>query len=314
MNADKRYIIFYMLILGSTMVAAAISHTRYAPAEPLSYYNIHGITISGKSFEGSDEAGITLNNCSDVIIRDNLFSGIRNVGIYLYHCKNITIEHNSFTRVSSGVYADHDQEGGIKVEHNEFLNMEGPYPRGQFVQFNNVAGPENSISYNKGENKTGQSHPEDAISLYQSFGSAESPIKIMGNLIRGGGPSASGGGIMLGDNGGAWLLASANVLVDPGQYGMAIAGGDHNAMIDNVIYGKMQAFTNVGMYVNSVGGHRCTNAIVRGNKVKFFNKVNYENNAWLAPGTEKPEGWDTNQFGAQLDEHILPTILLNKIN
>jgi parallel beta-helix repeat protein len=310
MISNRIYIVIYMLILGSTLVAATISHTRYAPAEPVSYYNVHGITISNKSFENGDEAGITLNHCSDITIKENSFSNLKNVGIYLYDCKNITIERNIFKGVSTGVYADHDKAGGIMVEHNLFLNMQGPYPRGQFVQFNNVYGDHNSISYNKGENRPGESHPEDAISLYQSAGTPSHPIYITGNWIRGGGPSASGGGIMLGDNGGAYLVASENILVNPGEYGMAIAGGDHNAMINNIIYGRQQDFTNVGIYVNSVGGHACTHATVRGNKIKFFNKVHYENNAWLAPGTEKPEGWDNNLFGAQLDEHILPEVIL----
>jgi len=36
-----------------------------------------------------------------------------------------------------------------------------------------------------------------------------------------------GGGIMLGDGGGSNIVAKNNILVDPGQYGMAVSGGSY---------------------------------------------------------------------------------------
>lgn len=294
---------------GSTAAAAQ----SYTSSGALSYEGKHDFTISGKSISGGTVPAITLKNCYNVHITLCRLTNSSNVGVYLFNCHNITIDYNYFTNVSTGVYVDHSSIGAIAVNYNQFLNMKGPFPRGQFVQFNNVNGPGNSVSYNKGENVLGSSSPEDAINMYQSSGTAASPIKIVGNWIRGGGPSASGGGIMLGDQGGSYLYASDNLLVNPGEYGMAIAGGDHNSIVDNKIYGVAQSFTNVGLYVNSIGGYNETNSTVKGNQVKFYNSNNYSNPCWLAPGVSKPEGWDTsNTWGAaSLTVSIIPTVMLS---
>lgn len=284
---------------------------NYASSSAIDLYGKHDITISGKSISGGSAPLIRLNNCYNIRIIGNRLSNSSDVGVYLYNCKNITIEDNYFTKVSTGVYADHT-EGGIVVNNNQFFNMQGPFPRGQFVQFNNVKGAGSSISNNKGENIIGQSYAEDAISLYQSEGTASSPVLIKGNLIRGGGPSESGGGIMLGDNGGAYLYASDNILVDPGQFGMAVAGGHHITIVNNSIYGKQQDFTNVGLYVNDIGGWKTSDCKVTNNKVRWYNKTNYQNNAWLSPNSVKPEGWDANIWGAKLDPSMLPETLITK--
>ncbi len=283
----------------------------YKPSKIINLTGAHDITISGESIIGGSVPAITLTNCYNIHITQNKLYNSTDVGIYLYQCKNITIDYNYFNNVSSGVYAEKTTSGGIVVNYNQFLNMAGPFPRGQFVQFNTVSGAGNSISNNKGENIFGQSYPEDAISLYQSSGTAASPIIINGNWIRGGGPSSSGGGIMLGDNGGSYLIASNNILVDPGQYGMAIVGGDHNSIINNTIYGKQQYFTNVGLYVNTINGYKITNSNVSNNKVNYYNSSNYNNNAWLSPNDVKPIGWDGNSWGAKIDASILPAVLMS---
>lgn len=283
----------------------------YTTAAAIDLYGQHDITISGKSISGGSAPLIKLTNCYNIHITGNRLSNCGNVGIYLYNCNHITIDNNYITKVSTGVYADHTQ-GGIIVNSNQFLNMQGPFPRGQFVQFNNVKGAGSSISYNRGENVIGQSYAEDAISLYQSEGTASSPVAIKGNWIRGGGPSTSGGGIMLGDNGGSYLYASDNILVDPGQFGMAISGGNHITIISNSIYGRQQSFTNVGLYVNDIGGWKTSDCKVTANKVKYYNKDNYQNNAWLSPNSIKPEGWDANIWGASVDASMLPAIMITK--
>jgi parallel beta-helix repeat protein len=283
----------------------------YKSSPVINLYGQHDITISGKAISGGSAPLIRLTNCYNIHITGNRLSNSSNVGIYLYNCNNITIDNNFFTKVSTGVYADHTQ-GGIIVNNNQFLNMQGPFPRGQFVQFNNVKGPGSSISNNRGENIIGQSYAEDAISLYQSEGTASSPLVIKGNWIRGGGPSASGGGIMLGDNGGSYLYASDNILVNPGQFGMAISGGNHITIVNNSIYGKQQSFTNVGIYVNDIGGWKTSDCKVTNNKVRYYNKVNYQNNAWLSPNSIKPEGWDANIWGAPVDASMLPDIMITK--
>ena len=233
---------------------AGPAHHQPLPARTIS-------PLSRRTIAGNTLPCIILRNCHNVLISYSKLYNSTGVGIQLINCSNITIEHNYFNNVASGVYARRIvPSGGIVVTSNQFLNMNGPYPRGQFVQFDNVKGPGNIISNNIGENVTGKSNPEDAISLYQSSGTLASPILINGNQIRGGGPSKSGGGIMLGDGGGAYLTASNNTLVNPGQYGIGIAGGSHISVINNTVYGTQQSFTNVGIYVYAIGGHIITNA------------------------------------------------------
>jgi len=284
----------------------------YTASGAISLTNAHDITITGKGITGGTVPCIFLSNCYNIHITGNKLYNSSDVGIHLYMCYNITVDNNYFAKVSSGVYAEQTTAGGIIVNSNQFFNMVGPFPRGQFVQFNNVSGAGNSISNNKGENILGQSYPEDGISLYQSKGTPSSPIIVNGNWIRGGGPSSSGGGIMLGDNGGSYETASYNILVNPGEYGMAIAGGDHNSILNNSIFGSSQSFTNVGLYVNSINGYAETNSTVSGNSVLFFNSSGYENNCWLAPNVSKPTGWDTlNIWGAaNVSSSLLPSIII----
>jgi parallel beta-helix repeat protein len=297
------------------ITAAAFTLSTKGAKPDLSYAinlnGYHDLTISGKVINGGVVPAITLTNCHNIHITKNRLGNSADAGIYLYNCYNITIDYNRIANVSTGVYVVNTSRGGISVTHNQFRNMHGPMPRGQFVQFNAVSGPYNTISYNRGENIPGASNPEDAINLYKSSGTPGSPIKIIGNQIRGGGPSKSGGGIMLGDNGGGYQVASENILVDPGQYGIAVAGGDHIALISNTVYGRAQYFTNVGIYVWGQGGYHCSNITVSGNRVKFMNAKNVENDSWIGTGETKPAGWDSNEWGAQLSPEILPRAVVS---
>ncbi len=239
---------------------------------PINLSGISNQTITGWHISGGGVPCITLKNCSNVHITmcklDNTTSSAGSVS--LSGCSNVTIDYNFMTNVSTGVYAV-GCTGGIKVDNNQFLNMMGKYPRGQASQFNNCSGAGN----NKIENIMGKSYPEDVINFYHSSGTAASPILCNSNWIRGGGPSTTSGAINLGDNGGAYESASNNIIVDGGQYGMAISGGSNMSLINNQIYGKQQSFTNVGIVVWSQQGDQpsipyISNATVSGNRVWFF--------------------------------------------
>ena len=282
----------------------------YIPSDVINLNGSHDITISGKLINGGGVPSITLSNCYNVHITQNSLGNSTDVGINLYNCHNITIDYNFITNVSAGVYVDTAPNGGIIIDNNQFLNIKGPFPRGQFVQFNTVSGANNSISNNKCENIFGQSDPQEAFNLYKSNGTPSSPIRVDGNWIRGGGPAASGGGIQLGDNGGSYEVASNNILVNAGQMGISISGGDHQSVINNTIYEKQQNFTNVGMIVWTQLGYSITNSTVSGNKVKYINRGSYENDFWVAPGDSTPSGWDSNSWGANIDESILPAVII----
>ena len=285
--------------------------TSYVASSAINLAGAHDITISGKSINGGTVPAISLSNCYNVTITQNSLGNSSNVGIYLYNCYNITIEYNYITNVSAGVYVDHSTGGGIIVNYNQFLNMTGPGPRGQFVQFNTVSGANNSISYNKAQNVSGKSNPQEAINLYMSKGTAASPILVNGNWIMGGGPSTSGGGIQLGDTGGSYETASNNILVNPGQMGLSISGGDHISMTNNTVFAKAQSFTNVGVVVWGQAGYSVTSSTVSGNNVNFSNAQNVQNDSYLGPGTTAPAGWSTNIWGANITASVLPAAIIS---
>lgn len=269
-------------------------------------------TISGLNISGGTVPAIFLVNCHNMHITQNQLGNSTDVGICLENCYNIIIDYNYIANVSSGVYAENSPLGGITVNNNQFKNIKGPLPRGQFVQFNNINGPNNNISYNAGENIPGYSNPEDAINLYKSNGTAAYPIKVLGNWIRGGGPSATGGGINLGDNGGSYELAYNNILVNPGQYGIGVSGGSNMQVISNYIYSSAQPFSNVGLLVWAQAGYAISNCTVSYNQVNFTSGNTgqiFENDNWIGPNTPTPIGWNTNIWGANINAGILPTVL-----
>ena len=168
-------------------------------------------------------------------------------GVDVTFSRDITITDSRIERVRTGVYVLGSNR--VRVQRNRFLNMQGPMPRGQFVQFDKVSGSGNQINCNIAVNVPDQSHPEDAISIFSSQGEPGDPIQIIANRIYGGGPSRSGGGIVLGDSGGRYQAARDNVLINPGQHGIGVAGGQDITVSNNRIYSSQQVFTNVGVYV-----------------------------------------------------------------
>ena len=216
-------------------------------SEPLVIDGKSDLTISGLEIANPQGNGITIRNSKRIRVEGCKIGPCKGEAVNIYACEGITVTGNRFEAVSTGVYALDSRH--IEVTHNRCLNVHGPFPRGQLAQFDKVTGGGNRINHNLALNVLGKSNPEDVINIYKSSGTADDPIQVIGNKIRGGGPSGSGGGIMTGDGGGAYIVVRDNVLVDPGQYGIAIAGGHHIQILDNKVFGKRQPFTNVGIYV-----------------------------------------------------------------
>jgi len=247
-------------------------------------------TISGQSnvvienlqFENIDGRSLYINGSKNITIRNCFFNKATAEAISIENSSTITIENCLFNGVITGVYALSSET--IKVRNNQFVNVRKLTVggRGQFVQFNGVTGAGNAIENNKGENFLGESNPEDLISLYRSSGTASSPISVRNNIFRGGGPSASGGGIMTGDYGGSYQIVENNTLLDPGQYGIAAAGGSNITLINNKIFAKQQPFTNNPLYVWAQEGASCSNINVKGNRVNWLDKSGTKNNGWNA--------------------------------
>ncbi|MBC6699260.1 Ig-like domain-containing protein [Hymenobacter puniceus] len=226
----------------------------------------------------STTPAIKLTNCSNITIRRVSLRNGQKLGVDLYGCSNITIEDSYFENLIGGIYSQNGT-GGMVVRHNNFKNMNMADARGQFIQFNNCTGAGNVIEYNYGLNIAGQSNPEDAINMFMTSGTPTSPLMIRYNYINGGGPSPSGGGILVGDTGGSYCTIESNVVINPGQYGIANTGGTGNKILNNIVFGRQQSFTNVGIYL--WGGPRAVeNSTVTGNKVFWVNSAGQQNPFW----------------------------------
>lgn len=246
--------------------------------------------------------GIELIDSHNVTVRNVRIADTAQSGIYVLGSSSISISESRISNTISGIYAVDSTV--IDVSCNTIENPRGPIPRGQFVQFDKVTGADNKIACNMGHNEPGRGQPEDAISIYKSTGTPQSPITVSSNLLVGGGPSESGGGIMLGDDGGSYLVAEDNVLVDPGQYGIGVASGDNISIRRNTIYGAKQAFTNVGIYTWNQYPHACHSITVEGNAVRWTSKSGDPNPYWNGENCGRIEGVRSNNFAAPLTSEI----------
>ncbi|MFL5728229.1 MAG: Ig-like domain-containing protein, partial [Cytophagaceae bacterium] len=283
---------------------------------PISLSGQSGVTISDKDFNSlTGNAAITLTNCSNIKIVNCNFTNIPStLGLQLTQCSNIEIVNCSFDTFYGGVYA-YKCTGGLNIHCNSFKAIVGPKPRGQIVQFNSCTGGGNRINYNILDHKLSSTMiPEDLINVYASQGLAGDPIQIVGNNLRGGGPSTTGGGIMVGDNGGKHILVQDNILVDPGQYGIGVPAGEDIVIRNNKIYAKQQSFTNVGLYVGLsseiASGFPCTGStiVVDGNQVNWTNK-NGVKNGWYYCSCCPGVTLTNNNFNASFGPEILPAVL-----
>jgi len=300
---------YYLLIVCPIFICWS-ANNKLKVSKPLLLNGVHDRIISNLEIDNSKVNCIDLRDCYNIKIQHCRFISSKGEGIYLYSCKNITIIDCYMENVSTGVLAVACQ--GINVSYNQVKNVQGPFPRGQMVQFDSVSGPNNIVSYNRCENILGASDPEDAISMFKTTGTPTSPVKIIGNWIRGGGPSHTGGGIMLGDNGGAYLIAEKNVLVNPGQYGVAISGGTNISIINNIIYSKQQTFTNVGLYIWNQSHSKCALNVISGNQINWTNAQGEKNNKWDNGNCGSVSGWDSNISKASIDSTILPLKIITK--
>lgn len=319
-NNSKNLILICLLMLSSLAFSQGSRYTgSYKKSAPLVYKNQKNIVIEGLEFSSANGRTITLWNCENVIIRNCKFTDVdMKVAIYAERGSNILVTDNTFENVH-GAFIATGCDGNIRFEHNDVKNVLGTLRGGvvfsNAAHLNNCTGPGNSISYNAIENIPGKGSPEDNIALYRSHGTPESPIMIKGNWIRGGGRTGSGGGINLGDWGGSYQIAEDNILVNPGQVGMGMAGGHNLKIRNNKIFSAKQPNSNVGLALvnwtsDKTGASH--NITVENNEVNWTNKEGKQNLWWIYPNVEPIKGKDTNKYNKDLNESILPKVIIGR--
>ncbi|MGK2860492.1 MAG: PKD domain-containing protein [Chitinophagaceae bacterium] len=264
------------------------------------FSNINGIAI--KMYSGANN--ITIRNC--------FFDGATMELVELENATNITIENCLFARGWAGVYAVGSKN--VKIINCQFVNMKIKYVngkfagRGVFVQMNSCDGGE--VTNCRGENFDGESDPEDLVSCY----GGSSNIVIKGNMFRGGpngGPSTSGGGIIVGDTGGNNCLVENNTLLRPGQYGLAVAGGKFNKILNNKVWSDKTLVSNNPLYVaNYSGAIGCSDITVSGNRVNWIDKSGNRNNGWNSGDCANTNYDPANNATISLEEMGVPAHLI----
>ncbi len=318
---SKFLILFCLLMIPSITFSQGSRYTgTYKKSGPIEYVNKRDIIIEGLIFEDLKVGAIKLWNCNNIIIRNCKFKNIlTKEAIMADKGTYITVTDCTFENVWTGFNAAH-LTGNVKFEYNDIKNVIGRLYGGeadlQAVQFNSCSGPGNSISYNAIENIEGESSPDDNINLFNSHGTPESPIRVSNNWIRGGGPSPSGGGILLGDWGGSYQIAENNIVVNPGQYGMGIAGGNNMTLRNNKIYSKRRSFTNVGLSICNWTADKTTgpsyNITVQNNQINWTHRDGNLNESWIYDNMNHYIGKGTNKYNKELNESILPKVIINR--
>jgi parallel beta-helix repeat protein len=288
-------------------ITTIINNKTYTVSNPLILNGAHDMVINGLEIKNPTGICIFLVNCYNITIKNCNLGPSLQTGVELHNCTNIKVDSCVMSNISTGMYAL--DSSGIQFTNNDVENVQGPFPKGAMVQFDDVSGTGNRVLNNRCENISGQSNPEDVISMYKSNGTKADPIQITGNLIRGGGPSRTGGGIMLGDNGGSYIIAENNILVNPGNYGMAIAGGNNLQIINNMIYSSQTTVSNVGIYIWNQSSGGCSLNTISNNQVNWTMFNGQSNNSWDNGNCGTVLGWNTNLWGANLSPDILPAQL-----
>ena len=280
----------------------------YTVSEPISLTGLKDTIVSGLDISNPNGVAIMVNSCENLIIENSFLHDSSGNGIQIYGSTNVTIRNNRMESISTGVYAL--QSTGIKVINNDIKNVEGPFPRGQFVQFNGCSGANNKINNNAFQNIEGQSYGEDAVNLFDCHGTAGSPIEIKGNWIKNFTPSLTGGGIMTGDRGGSYIRVAENILVDNGPfgYGIGIASGHDIIIENNTLVGRNKLYQYVPIFMNNiyVENQPCFANTIRNNRMSWIEtRDRYTPIGYFPDVCGEPIGIDTNDMLADIDGTVL---------
>jgi len=290
----------------SSVVSSAYAYNKSIFSGTYHINNKEDLIVSGLEISNPSGDCFSIYKSKNIIINNSVIGPCKGLGITIDQSDNIKITGNIISNVNGGVYALDSQ--GINVINNHFFNIDKDLDsdsRGQYVQFDKISGNNNKINNNYGISILGTGNPIDLVNIFSSTGTISDPIQIIGNHFIGGGPDDSGGGILTGDSGGSNILVEDNILIDPGQYGIAIAGGTNISIKNNQIYAKEQYFTNVGIYVWNQSSGNCSNHTVSGNQVNWTNNLGKDNGSWDSGNCGSVMGWSENDWNADINEILL---------
>ena len=285
-----------------------------ATTDPVTIVNSN-IRSAGELISASGHVDLTVRNTTGRALNPEVSSKHAGRFLDVDGWTQVTVE-NCEMDGTSGIYlnnyrGDHSAGQSVSILRNSAHNIDGRYSdgnggysrRSDDVQFFQIDGGHDlsgaEIAWNQVINDPRQSRVEDNISIYNSSGTASSPLLIHDNYIQGaypadpGSSNYSGGGIMLSDNGSAWVNAFNNQVIATSNYGVAISSGHDNTFYGNTIIstgrlpdGSAVRSQNVGAYIwNQNHEKSFANNSGHGNIIGWV-KGNKRNDFWTPDASE----------------------------
>lgn len=267
---------------------------------------------------------ITVRNCRGLGLLPTVDS--RGHGRFVNARKpaNLIVENNFFENTSGILVHEFIGDGSpsqtIRIRYNKVRNINGKHRNGttrnlvQFVQFNQVIKTANmEISWNDVLNEPGFSAVEDNINMFNSGGTAGSPLLLHNNFIKGAYPvnplatSFSGGGILTdgsgtGDLASAYIQAYQNVVISTTNHGMGIAAGHDIQFFNNRVIssGLFADGTRIPAQYSGIWMRNYYNA----SPDNWYNNANRNNTlAWVKFGYnlegQEPDRHDISKSGCE---------------
>lgn len=252
-------------------------------------------TIYGLVIENPNGPCVRIANSLNVRLVDAKLGPCAGPAIEIENSDLVFVDGAKTHDSASGVYALTSRN--VHVSRSVFRNAQGPLPRGQGVQFNQVEGGE--IVGNHIINERGKSRAEDAINLFRT-----SNVLVKSNKILGG-DSFSGCGIIVGDYGGDGNIVDSNYLYETGSCGIGVAGGDQ-VVKDNVILSHSHDdFDNVGLYAWNQNATHCS-VQASGNHVYWLKPDGHKAPWWFSANC--PNSVDTANFNTHIPDDAVDTL------
>lgn len=250
----------------------------------------------------------------NIIIRNCKFRGMGRLrSIHVTGATNVVIYNCVFENVNMGIRLE-QCTGPARVFSNDFINIRGFIDGGPILggacQITYASGSDVRVQDNIYQGQVGESAIEDVYNLYSCAFSDSNYMINRNNWIREGGPGDTSGGALIGDDDGQIKSKNAiienNIFVQPGQYGLSIAGGTNGIIRNNKVYTPKRPWTNVGIIGINWAGGKSTGTVIENNQIKWTNRQGNDAPYWVHETVQPIGGWETNNFNAPINENILP--------
>jgi hypothetical protein len=225
-----------------------------------------GITVRGAK-------NVTIEDCEIINAsppagnRPETSDGI--INIYTYAAPNLSVDRVTLRDGSSGIYLQ--ESPGATISNVEGYNFRGPFPRGQFVQFDKSGNSSltNFYTYN---NPAG-SYVEDNISVYHS-----PEVRISNGLINGNN-SPSGVGVMFEGDSHGGLVSHVDAV--------GMGNGAFSSYSPNVTFDYTRSFDNIA--TDQGRGLPMSNALIWNVSSKG---IKIDNSTYTDPARSNNIVWD----------------------